>query len=116
MRDNRHNITHQLLGKRDLKGRLLSDREREEIRDARYMDYIANQPDNITWAYVTDKRYDQIVAIIGKDAFNAWLDDMAAANPDPGALTWKEYYLMATEKLDLERKSHELPSIATPTK
>jgi len=109
MRDSRHNLTHQLLGKRDLKGRLLSDCERIEIRDAKYMSFIADKPDDTTWSYFISKIDDQLVALMGKDAFNAWIDEMAALYPD-GSITLRDVYRKTVEKLETERKCHEFPS------
>ena len=114
MRDNRHNITHQLLGKRDLKGRLLSEREREEIRDARFMSLIIDKPESPLWAYFTEKVDDELVILVGKDNFNAWIDEVSKIHPDPNALTFQDIYLIVKQKLDEERKNHELSSVETP--
>ena len=107
MRDNRHNLSHWMLGKRDLKGRLLSDREREEIRDARFMTLIMNEPENPIWKYFTQKVDQELKTLMGMDSFNAWMDEMTLKYPDPEVMTWQEIYLMAKEKLDAERKSHD---------
>lgn len=106
MRDNRHNLTHQLLGKRDLKGRLLSDKEREELRDARFMSLIIDKPESPLWAYFTEKVDDELVTLIGKDNFNAWIDAISKLHPDFETLSFQEIYLMTKEKLEMERKNH----------
>lgn len=110
MRDNRHNLTHALLGKRDLKGRLLSEREREEVRDARFMALIIDKPNSPLWDYFTQKVDDQLEVLIGKDNFNAWIDELVKKYPEADTFTNQELYLMAKEKLDAERKFHEFPS------
>lgn len=108
MRDNRHNLTHQLLGKHDWKGRLLSDVEREELHNARYMGYIAEQPDHPVWSYFIGKIDDQLVAIMGKDAFNAWLDEQASRYQN--GCTSREMYVKAVKKLDEEKRKNVQPT------